>query len=54
MELCVPAGTLSDLNITGPEFLHWMPVVQDQRNRWYYYENCPGNSVRYDYRLCVL
>jgi putative membrane protein len=31
MELCVPAGTLSDLNITGPEFLHWMPVVQDQQ-----------------------
>ncbi|MGG3650780.1 cytochrome c oxidase assembly factor CtaG [Bacillus pseudomycoides] len=31
MELCVPAGTLSDLNITGPEFLHWMPIVQDQQ-----------------------
>ncbi|MDH2874837.1 cytochrome c oxidase assembly factor CtaG [Bacillus cytotoxicus] len=31
MELCVPAGTLSDLNITGPEFLHWLPVVQDQQ-----------------------
>ena len=31
MELCVPAGTLSDLNITGPEFLHWMPVVQDRQ-----------------------
>ncbi|PEN35952.1 cytochrome c oxidase assembly factor CtaG [Bacillus toyonensis] len=31
MELCVPAGTLSELNITGPEFLHWMPVVQDQQ-----------------------
>ncbi|MFD3448015.1 cytochrome c oxidase assembly factor CtaG [Microbacteriaceae bacterium 4G12] len=31
MELCVPADTLSSLNITGPEFLHWMPIVEDQQ-----------------------
>ncbi|MCP8970276.1 cytochrome c oxidase assembly factor CtaG [Ectobacillus ponti] len=31
MELCVPAGTLSSLGITGPDFLHWMPVVEDQQ-----------------------
>ncbi|ENQ3104573.1 putative membrane protein [Bacillus sp. 491mf] len=31
MELCVPAGTLSNLNITGPDFLHWLPVLEDQK-----------------------
>lgn len=31
MELCVPAGTLSNLNITGPDFLHWIPVLEDQK-----------------------
>lgn len=31
MELCVPAGTLADLNITGPDFLHWMSVLHDQQ-----------------------
>lgn len=30
MELCVPAGTLSNLNITGPDFLHWLPALEDQ------------------------
>ena len=23
-------------------------------NWWYHNENCPGNSVRYNYRLCIL
>ncbi|PEA55341.1 cytochrome c oxidase assembly factor CtaG [Bacillus pseudomycoides] len=31
IELCVPAGTLSNLNITGPDFLHWLPVLEDQK-----------------------
>lgn len=31
MELCVSAGTLADLNITGPDFLHWMSVLHDQQ-----------------------
>jgi putative membrane protein len=31
MELCVPSDTLSSLNITGPDFLHWMPIVEDQQ-----------------------
>jgi putative membrane protein len=31
MELCVPSGTLSSLNITGPDFLNWMPVLEDQQ-----------------------
>jgi putative membrane protein len=31
MELCVPAGTLASLDITGPDFLHWLPVVEDQQ-----------------------
>ncbi|WP_242222185.1 cytochrome c oxidase assembly factor CtaG [Bacillus cereus group sp. BfR-BA-01380] len=31
MALCVPAGTLSNLNITGPNFLHWIPVLEDQK-----------------------
>ncbi|MGG2095764.1 cytochrome c oxidase assembly factor CtaG [Bacillus sp. S13(2024)] len=30
MALCVPAGTLSNLNITGPDFLHWLPALEDQ------------------------
>ncbi len=31
MELCVPAGTLSNLNITGPEMFNTMPLLEDQR-----------------------
>lgn len=31
MELCVPGEMLTDLNITGPDFLHWIPVLQDQQ-----------------------
>ncbi|MBO9130296.1 cytochrome c oxidase assembly factor CtaG [Bacillus sp. 165] len=31
MELCVPAGTLPSLNITGPDFMHWLPALEDQR-----------------------
>ncbi|MFX3624319.1 MAG: cytochrome c oxidase assembly factor CtaG [Ectobacillus sp.] len=31
MELCVPERTLASLNITGPDFLHWLPIVEDQQ-----------------------
>lgn len=31
MELCVPAETLSSLQLTGPDFLGWIPVVEDQQ-----------------------
>lgn len=31
MELCVSTGTLEGLNITGPDFLHWMPLLHDQQ-----------------------
>ncbi|MFC5774116.1 cytochrome c oxidase assembly factor CtaG [Ectobacillus antri] len=31
MELCVPAGTLSSLQLSGPEFLNWLPPLEDQR-----------------------
>lgn len=31
MQLCVPADTLSSLHLTGPDFLHWMPVLEDQQ-----------------------
>ncbi|WP_042349060.1 cytochrome c oxidase assembly factor CtaG [Bacillus massiliigorillae] len=31
MELCVPASTLSGLNITGPEVFNTMPLLEDQK-----------------------
>ena len=31
MELCVPADTLSSLQLTGPDFLGWIPVLEDQQ-----------------------
>ena len=31
MELCVPASTLSTLNLTGPEMFHTMPLLDDQK-----------------------
>lgn len=31
MALCVPAGTLSQLNLTGPELFTYMSTIEDQR-----------------------
>jgi len=31
MELCVPAATLANLNLTGPEMFNSMPLLEDQR-----------------------
>ena len=31
MELCVPAGTLANLNLTGPDVFNIMPLLEDQR-----------------------
>ncbi|MFY4773740.1 cytochrome c oxidase assembly factor CtaG [Metabacillus sp. RGM 3146] len=31
MQLCVPAGTLSGLNLTGPEMFNSLPIMEDQQ-----------------------
>lgn len=31
MELCVPASTLANLNLTGPEMFNTMPLLDDQK-----------------------
>ncbi|KKB39223.1 cytochrome c oxidase assembly factor CtaG [Bacillus thermotolerans] len=31
MELCVPTGTLQQLNLTGPELFSSMPILEDQQ-----------------------
>ncbi|WP_409292060.1 cytochrome c oxidase assembly factor CtaG [Peribacillus sp. SCS-37] len=31
MALCVPAGSLAALGISGPELLNWLPLLEDQQ-----------------------
>lgn len=31
MDLCVPFETLSTLGISGPEYFHWLPLLEDQQ-----------------------